>query len=239
LSGGERILEIGCGTGATLLEIARRYPVRLEGVDVLPEMLAVARRRLRWAGQGGQIALVRARGHELPLADVTYDRVYLESVLGIQTEAAALAMLGEAHRVLRAGGRLVANEAVWRDDVTAEEARTINARCVEHFGVPQASPEPWTAGDWLARMRAVGFEADAGEPETFAARRLRAGGSWRPPVASAALTAWLGLKASLSPVQRAERRRYQRALVELKGMGQAVETRLFVLRKPILTGGLS
>lgn len=44
---GERLLDVGCGTGALLHPLSQRYPeAQLSGVDPVPEMLAVARRRL-------------------------------------------------------------------------------------------------------------------------------------------------------------------------------------------------
>lgn len=46
-----RILEVGCGTGANLLHLARLFPLaRLTGIDTSPAMLGVARRKLRSFG---------------------------------------------------------------------------------------------------------------------------------------------------------------------------------------------
>lgn len=48
---GERVLEIGCGTGRNLVAIGRRYPgVQLEGVDAASPMLTSAARALLAAG---------------------------------------------------------------------------------------------------------------------------------------------------------------------------------------------
>ena len=43
---GERLLDVGCGTGALLHRLSRSPGVQLTGVDPVPEMLALARRRL-------------------------------------------------------------------------------------------------------------------------------------------------------------------------------------------------
>src|SRR5271154_2837984 len=53
---GDKMLEIGCGTGRNLVKLAQAYPeARLFGVDVSREMLATAR-----AGLASRIALAQA-----------------------------------------------------------------------------------------------------------------------------------------------------------------------------------
>src|SRR5580765_5556043 len=49
---GERVLDIGCGSGATSLDIARRVSPtgHVVGVDLSPQMLDVARKRAKLAG---------------------------------------------------------------------------------------------------------------------------------------------------------------------------------------------
>src|SRR5215208_1756584 len=43
----DRLLDVGCGTGALLHRLSRSHPaVLLSGVDPVPEMLAIARRKL-------------------------------------------------------------------------------------------------------------------------------------------------------------------------------------------------
>ena len=58
---GGSILEIGCGTGRNLIQIARTYPGRLcHGLDVSEEMLATARQSVARAGLSDRIALRQA-----------------------------------------------------------------------------------------------------------------------------------------------------------------------------------
>lgn len=70
---GDAILEIGCGTGRNLVEIAGRYPEsRLYGLDVSAEMLVSATNAVARAGLFGRVTLAQADA-------VTFDPV---AVLG-------------------------------------------------------------------------------------------------------------------------------------------------------------
>ena len=58
---GDKVLEIGCGTGRNLVKLAQAYPeVRLFGVDVSQEMLATAAASTARAGLASRIALFHA-----------------------------------------------------------------------------------------------------------------------------------------------------------------------------------
>src|SRR4051794_30809507 len=78
LRSSQHVLEIGCGTGATLVRIAGEHDVSLTGVDALPEMLEVARRRVGVAGMPGRIELRLGAAESLPFRDATFDRAYAE-----------------------------------------------------------------------------------------------------------------------------------------------------------------
>ena len=150
---GQRVLEVGCGTAGELVRIAATYPVQVTGVEALPPMLRVARRRVALAGRRGQARVLAVpRGAALPFPAATFDRVYTKSVLGFQDEAAARRKYyGEIARVLRPGGRYVANEAIWRPGVPTATVAAIYAAGVRDFGLCQASPQNWALDEWRRR----------------------------------------------------------------------------------------
>ncbi len=107
----DRMLDVACGTGAFLQAVAAAHPkVRLAGVDISPEMLAVARQRLP-VGVKLQVASADA----LPFRDDSFDIVVTTSAFHffrVPNE-----VLNEMRRILRPGGRLVVTD--WCDDYLA------------------------------------------------------------------------------------------------------------------------
>jgi ubiquinone/menaquinone biosynthesis C-methylase UbiE len=100
------VLEIAVGTGRNL--VYYRPGVRLSGIDLSPEMVAVARGRAAQLGLNAE--LVTGNAEQLPYADESFDTVV--STLSLCTISDLEAALSEALRVLRPGGRLVTLEHV-------------------------------------------------------------------------------------------------------------------------------
>ena len=95
------VLEVAIGTGRNL----PFYPdqVRLTGIELSAEMLAIARRRARELGR--QADLCQADAQALPFPDASFDTVVCTlSLCGIPDDRRAVA---EMNRVLEPGGRLL------------------------------------------------------------------------------------------------------------------------------------
>jgi ubiquinone/menaquinone biosynthesis C-methylase UbiE len=106
---GERVLEVGPGTGYYALPVARWLEPngRLDVLDIQQEMLDHTMRRA--ASEGiANITGERADAREMPYEDETFDAAYLVTVLGeIPDQEAALR---ELRRVVKPNGRIVVGE---------------------------------------------------------------------------------------------------------------------------------
>jgi ubiquinone/menaquinone biosynthesis C-methylase UbiE len=105
LTRGQRVLEVGCGTGSLLIEMGRQHPaVELVGLDPDPRALARAERKARRAGV--RLRLDRGFSDAMPYEDASFDRVLSSFMYHHVPPDEKLAMFREIHRVLKPGGRL-------------------------------------------------------------------------------------------------------------------------------------
>ena len=111
---GQRVLDVGCGTGNLLRTIGKQHPgVELAGVDPDLKMLARAESKLRRAGL--RVRLDRGFAQELDFPDDSFDAVFSSLMLHHLDTSSKDEMLREVHRVLRPGGVLVLADAVFHD----------------------------------------------------------------------------------------------------------------------------
>lgn len=140
LAKGMRVLEFGCGTGATIADIISSYDVSIDGVDVMDEMINAANERLKYLKLSEKVNLFKVTpGKKLPFDANTFDRAYTESVMGFQDLQNLKFILAEIHRVLKTGGIFAVNEALWKENVTDETVKEIYESSEKDFGLSQAS----------------------------------------------------------------------------------------------------
>lgn len=105
---GETVLEVGCGTGRVLVEIAERMGPdgRVVGVDLSGRMARQGRRRVMHAARAAQAAVLQSDAVDLPLIDRGVDAVFMSFTLELFDDDEVGSVLAQIRRVLTPQGRL-------------------------------------------------------------------------------------------------------------------------------------
>ncbi|MBI3961633.1 MAG: methyltransferase domain-containing protein [Deinococcus sp.] len=105
---GQRLLEVGVGTGQCFVEILKRLQGQgeLYGVDLSPEMVRLTNQRAAASGYSGY-RVIEGAADKLPFVDQSFDGVFCTYVLDLLPQQEIVQALGEFQRILRPGGRVV------------------------------------------------------------------------------------------------------------------------------------
>jgi ubiquinone/menaquinone biosynthesis C-methylase UbiE len=104
-----RLLDVGCGTGRTLHQVARAHPtMRLHGVDLSPAYIRFARKELR---DVGELTLAVENAEALPWADATFDIVTSVYLFHELPRNARRNVMREMLRVVKPGGLVVIEDS--------------------------------------------------------------------------------------------------------------------------------
>jgi len=100
---GDRVLEVGIGTGLSLPHYPQRF-CDIFGIDISATMLSKAAHKVDELGRT-DVSLMRMSADAIAFPDATFDRILLSHVIGSVSEPRRV--LAEVHRVCRRGGRVV------------------------------------------------------------------------------------------------------------------------------------
>jgi ubiquinone/menaquinone biosynthesis C-methylase UbiE len=157
-----RLLDVACGTGRTLHQIARTHPqMRVHGVDLSPAYVRMARRRLV---DVDELTLAVENAESLPWADATFDIVTSVYLFHELPRNARRNVVREMLRVVKPGGLVVIEDSAQLSDSPQLAAALRN--------FPREFHEPFY-GDYLeddlaALLEEVGFDVASSEPQLVA-----------------------------------------------------------------------
>jgi ubiquinone/menaquinone biosynthesis C-methylase UbiE len=143
---GERVLDVGCGSGVVLRELARRVAPDgvAVGLDPSPAFLTIARELAEQEGVTEQVELHEGDARSLPFADAEFDAVLAVTALSHVPEGERA--IPELARVVRPGGRVGVFDRDVDSFIISHPDRALTRRIVA------CSADHGSASGWLARQ---------------------------------------------------------------------------------------
>jgi ubiquinone/menaquinone biosynthesis C-methylase UbiE len=140
-----RILDAGCGTGQTAAYLYQHYNAEVVGLEINPIMIEKAKKRFQSLSL--PIKLIPGSVEKLPFIDNTFDFILSESVLAFVDKPTALR---EFFRVLKKGGRFIANEMTINTKLSHSEEMEI----MKFYALDSLLME----NDWRNLLEKSGFQ---------------------------------------------------------------------------------
>jgi arsenite methyltransferase len=181
LKAGETVLDLGSGGGIDVLLSARRVGStgKAYGLDMTDEMLALARENQRKAGVTN-VEFLKGEIERVPLPGESVDVVISNCVINLSADKDAV--LAEAFRVLKPGGRFAVSDVVVRGEVPAAIRRSVELWIGCVAGALEES-------EYRAKLAKAGFEEVEVEPTRIytaeSARDVLAGAGLGPEAIAA------------------------------------------------------
>src|ERR1700677_5136125 len=156
LNAGEVVLDLGSGGGIDVLLSARRvgHAGKAYGLDMTDEMLALARENRRKAGVEN-VEFLKGEIESIPLPDNSVDVIISNCVINLSSDKDAV--LREAFRVLKPGGRFAVSDVITRGEILPEVRKSL----LLWVGCVAGALEE---NDYRSKLAAAGFEQIDLEP---------------------------------------------------------------------------
>ncbi|HHW38334.1 MAG TPA: class I SAM-dependent methyltransferase [Bacillales bacterium] len=145
ISRASRILDVGCGTGQTAAYLAAHYGAKVTAMDINPIMIEKAKSRMMQYQL--PVEVIRGSIEDFPLKDGTFDFILSESVLSFVNKPRALK---EIFRLLKSGGRFIANELTTNNKLLSSNEEEIK----QFYGLDSVLSET----DWVDLLEQSGFK---------------------------------------------------------------------------------
>lgn len=142
----ERILDIGCGTGAATLFLAREFPrARVRGIDLSPAMIARATAKIGLDPEA-RVAFRTGDASKLPYPDQSFDLI---------AQINMPVFFSEINRVLRPGGTVLVAASLGDSTPFTTPEKDLRTGFIRH-GIERSGGGNAGAGTWFTGEKTAG-----------------------------------------------------------------------------------
>ena len=113
---GETVLELAASFGESAIQIAKRFDVRVVGIERNPDSVAKARKNIQAAGLTDRITIIEGDIFELDRVTEKFDYVLAEAILTMQSNVGKTKILAGIKNCLKPGGTFLSHEMVVRSN---------------------------------------------------------------------------------------------------------------------------
>ena len=163
---GETVLELASSFGYSAIALAKRFGVRVVGVEKNPDSVARARANIEAAGLADRIQIIEGDIFQLDAIPGEFDYVLAEAILSMQSGSGKAKILNSIQRRLKPGGRFLSHELLAKN----REAEIHQALSQEI----KMNTTPLSAANWIATLAADGLQVQQHQTGGMALLNLRA-----------------------------------------------------------------
>lgn len=162
---GETVLELASSFGYSAIALAKRYGVKVVGVEKDSDSVARARVNIRAVGLENQIEIIEGDIFHLEAIPGKFDYVLAEAILTMQSPPGKAKILAGIHNKLKPGGKFLSHELLARDK--EEQIRTELAQVI------RVNSTPLSEANWILACETGGLQVQKHKTGAMALLNLR------------------------------------------------------------------
>lgn len=154
----QAVVEIGCGTGALLLDLASAVGLsgRVTGIEPQPVLAAFAKQIISEQNLSGVISVITDSAEHLPLPDKTADSCFAQTVLIHLPPDVCQKALNEMVRIVKTGGKIISADQDGDTWIINHPERELTRRIIQ-FNSDQRYADGWTGRRMESLFRSAGL----------------------------------------------------------------------------------
>lgn len=147
----DRVVEFAPGLGFTAKKALQQEPKSYTGIELNEEASNSLRKSIHGSGR----KIVQANAANTPLENGAVSKVYGEAMLTMQSDKTKTAIIAEAHRILKKGGRYGIHEMGLAEQTENPTRRQIYAEIAREINSPA---RPMCLSEWIKLLEEQGFK---------------------------------------------------------------------------------